>query len=109
MAGLGWGILVLALHVKIASWLGLPESVVLFQAGANLTYAMYSGNLALKNTRTDFSLKFLVNANMFYALICLGILGYFYPGMTSFGRVFLVLEAGALAALALFEKKVFFG
>lgn len=108
-AGLTWGILVMAFHGHIAAWLGLPVKLVLFQGTANLVYCLYSGTLALRRERSDFQLKFLVYANLFYGVLCLGFLGLFFGAATWLGRVSLFLEFVILASLAAFEHRVFFG
>lgn len=108
-AGFSWGLLVVCLHAPISSWLGLPQGFILFQAMANFTYAAYSGSLAMRSEHPESRLRFLVTANFLYGMLCFGCLVYFFEVATVYGKIWLALEGCALAALALFERKVFFG
>ena len=104
------GLGMLALHSWLAGLYGFPTELVLFIGAANLTYAMYSGSLALRAARgaklSRLAIDVLVAANSAWVLVCLLMLTRIWSSSGVLGLAHVALEALFVGGLAVVEWRV---
>ncbi|MBZ2188833.1 hypothetical protein K8B33_06980 [Alcanivorax sp. JB21] len=90
----------------LSGWLShlhlLPQELLVFIGGVNLTYGAYSFFLARQVARPIILINLLVFANAAWAVVCLGLAARFWGEASLWGIAHLVGEAlfvGGLAAL----------
>lgn len=106
IGGIAAGLAVLALSGWVSRLYGLPHSVVLFIAGANLAYGCYSLTLALRLLpRTAGFITFLAGANMFWPVVCFSLATLYFGSATIFGLGHLIGEAFYVGGLGWVEWK----
>ena len=108
-AGVTVGLLVLALHGWVAELYGFTPALVALVGGANVTYASYSGTLALRAAHgrapSRPAVLALVAANSAWIPVCLGLIAHTWPTATAFGLAHLAAEALFVGTLAVLEVR----
>lgn len=104
LGGLGVGVLVLSLRHVLASWYGLPVSVITAMGGANLLYGSFSLTLAARPAqRRRVTVLALSLANMVWAIVCGALVWRFGAQLTVMGHTVLVFEALYVGGLGMVE------
>ena len=107
-AGLGAGVVVLALSGWLSEVYGLPRALLLGMGAANLAYGTYSGTLARRARRPRGLLLLLVVANGAWAVLCVVLAVRLAHSASAFGLAHLAGEGlfvGGLAALEWRERE----
>jgi len=107
------GLVVGAVLLSNASWFaqfyGFPWEVVVFVSGANISYGMFSGTLALlaraRGAISRSAIIILIVANCLWTIPSVGLTFWTWPTSTSFGIGHLWLEAIVVCVLAYLEAK----
>ncbi len=102
-AGALAGVAMLSLSGWLASLYALPRGLLLFMGAANLVYASYSFSLAVRNRRSEGSIKLLALANLGWAAVCVGLAIVFWGSATLLGAGHLVGEAIIVGGLGRLE------
>lgn len=104
------GLLMLTLQGWLAPLYGFPLALVRFMAAANLTYALYSGSLALRARRIGrlprLRIDALVLANLTWTCACAAMVFFSWPWSRAFGVAQLVAEGLFVAGLAVLELRL---
>jgi len=94
----------------LAALLGFPSALVLLIGVANLTYASYSGSLALLAARGSTlprrAVDLLIGANLTWVAVCLALLVLTWREASVLGLAQVALEALFVGALALRERRL---
>ena len=107
-AGLGAGVVVLALSGWLSEVYGLPRALLLGMGAANLAYGTYSGALARRARRPRGTLLLLVLANATWAGLCAVAAVRLADSASAFGLAHLAGEGlfvGGVAALEWRERE----
>lgn len=93
--------------LAFSGWLSalyrLPEGVILGMAAANLTYPIYSFNLARRARRPVRLIELLAVANLAWSMVCLWLIWRFAGTASGLGIAHLALEAGFVGGLGALE------
>jgi len=107
-AGLG-GITMLVLQAWLARLYDFPVNLVVFLGIANLTYATYSGTLAILATLGKWprrpAINLLVLANLLWVIVCATVLVTVWPWASIFGRIHVAFESLFVGVLAFAEYR----
>lgn len=106
IGGLLVGVIVIALCWPISRWESLPLSVVLAMGAANLIYGGYSLFVTTRKNRSLKLVKILSVANMFWLLVCFGILIAHWNQISVLGELHVAGEGIYVAALGIAEWKM---
>lgn len=106
-AGLGIGAGVLLVKDLIQPYLRLPHSLLLFCAITALLYAAYSFHLVWRKSQSAGWVRALIYGNSAYAVLCLGLLWYYFNEASWLGRGYLLLDSVGVGTLAFVECKSF--
>lgn len=108
IVGGGTALIGLILYSVLVDFLGLPANIIVIIAAVTLVYALLALRLALQPVPSIMWLRILTYANWTWTIISVGLLIYFYPGATFFGKAFLVLQVAVVGLLAYLEGKHIF-
>ncbi|MEM9585663.1 MAG: hypothetical protein AAGA03_00155 [Planctomycetota bacterium] len=101
--GIVVGGIFLAANSWLAVWLGLPQLQVLILGLANLSYGSCSLALAIRKRRPLELIRLLAVANVGWALICYGLVAWYWTQLSVFGVLHLVAEGVYVAVLGIVE------
>lgn len=108
-AGSSVGLIVLCFYKWFAELYGFSVPLTVFIAGANLSYGIYSGWLALRvwggNPLKLGAVRLLVGANLAWVLPCVLIAWLTWSTSSIWGKAHVLLEALFVGGLGLVEKK----
>lgn len=103
--GSGTAVIGLAAYKVLASFLGLPVSLVVFVSAVTLLYALVALWLAMRDSPVVGWVRLLIYANAFWTLVSIGLVIGYIGSATIFGAVFLVLQVVVVGGLAVLEKR----
>ena len=106
IGGLVFGLVVIALCWPLSRWEGLPLNVVLATGSANLIYGSYSLFVTTRKNRSLKLVKILAAANMFWLVVCVGILIAYWNQISVLGVLHVAGEGIYVSALGLVEWKM---
>lgn len=87
----------------MARWFDLPRGLLTTLACISFAYALYSGSLAWRGSRSSVLITVLVVANAAYAVACCFLAARFWGVANGLGIGYLLLEAAFVAVLAWME------
>lgn len=105
IAAISVGLIVLLFHSMVGAIYHIPEQTIIFIALSNLLYGAYSFSLAIQKARNIKHLQLLVFGNLFWALVCAGVVAQYFNVASLIGIAFIVCEAMFVIMLAYFEWK----
>ncbi len=103
LAGLAAGVNTLLIHTWLASLYGLPTSVLLLNALANLAYGTFSSTLATLPKRPLSLIKTLSIANCMWAVVCFAFAFNLPSTATVFAAGHAVFEGLFVGSLGIIE------
>lgn len=90
----------------MARWFHLPRGLLTTLACVSFAYALFSGSLAWRGSRSRTLLTLLVVANAVYAVGCCFLAAGFWGVANGLGVGYLLAEAGVVTVLAAVEWRV---
>ncbi|XDD49487.1 hypothetical protein AB3N59_13895 [Leptospira sp. WS92.C1] len=109
-AALVAGLLILTIPLPLADWYGLPNDSLTLIGIVNLAYGAFSGSLVgtviLGKLPKRFWIDLLINGNLFWSVVCIGILTMNWSSLNLLGIVLIAFEGVFVAVLAVFEFRV---
>ncbi len=103
LGGLFVGTVVLLIHPLLSQWENLPVGVIIAMGCTNLLYGSYSLYVTTRNPRPRVLVSILAAANMFWLLVCIGIVVSFRTEIAPLG-ILLVLGEGVYVSLLGFTE-----
>ena len=103
IGGICVGIIVLVIHRFLSQWENLPVAVIIAMGCTNLLYGSYSFYVTTRNPRPRVLVSVLAAANMFWLLVCIGIVVSFRRDISALG-ILLVLGEGVYVSLLGFTE-----
>lgn len=95
----------LFLYPVLSGFLGLRTNLLILIAAITLGYALLAFRLSLQRLPSVPLLRILVYANWAWTIISTVLLIQHYPGTTSFGAAFLILQVVVVGLLAYLEGR----
>ncbi len=103
VGGLLVGALVLCFHSWLSQIEGLPASTVVVMGGANLVYGFFSLFVTTRRVRPARLIQALAVANMFWLVVCVGVVVVWWDVVTLLGVSLIVGEGLYVATLGAVE------
>ena len=103
VGGLLVGVLVLCFHSWLSRLEGLPESMVVVMGLANLVYGLFSLFVTTRPVRPARLIQTLAVANLFWLVVCVGVVLVWWDVITSVGVSLIVGEGVYVATLGAVE------
>lgn len=97
------GVAVLSLSGWLSQLEGLPQELLIFTGVVNLLYACYSLPLAMRSERSVRQIRWLVQANLAWTVVCFLLLVIFRSDATPFALLHIGGEGLYVGMLALLE------